>query len=102
MVAAYRARATRRVDPICCDPWARGMAGGLGLELSIAFDRHVPHMELWIALRTAYLDRHVIHLVGERGVKQVVLLGAGFDTRAARLARAGVQFFEVDHPATQS
>jgi len=102
MVAAYRARATRRVDPVCRDPWANGLAGVIGLELSVAFDRHFPHMELWIALRTAYLDRHVSHLAGPRGVGQVVLLGAGFDTRAARLAREGVRFFEVDHPATQA
>lgn len=102
MVAAYRARATRRHEAVCSDPWANSLAGAVGLELSVAFDRHVPHMELWIALRTAYLDHHVAHLTGERGVAQVVLLGAGFDTRAARLARAGVQFFEVDHPATQA
>jgi methyltransferase (TIGR00027 family) len=100
MVAAYRSRASRRVDPVCSDRWANGLAGALGLELSVAFDRHFPHMELWIALRTAYLDAHVAHHI-ERGVRQVVLLGAGFDTRAARLARAGVRFFEVDHPATQ-
>ncbi|HKE15503.1 MAG TPA: SAM-dependent methyltransferase [Kofleriaceae bacterium] len=100
MVAAYRARASRRVDPVCSDPWAHGLAGALGLELSVALDRHFPHMELWIALRTAYLDAHVAHHI-ERGVRQVVLLGAGFDTRAARLGRPGVRFFEVDHPATQ-
>jgi methyltransferase (TIGR00027 family) len=102
MVAAYRARATRRVDPICSDPWANGLAGAVGLELSIAFDRHFPHMELWIALRTAFLDAQVSHATDARGVSQVVLLGAGFDARAARLARPGVRFFEVDHPATQA
>lgn len=101
MVAAYRARATRRPQPVCEDPWAQGLAGALGLELSVAFDRHFPHMELWIALRTAYLDHHVAHLTAA-GVDQVVLLGAGFDTRAARLARPGVSFYEVDHPATQA
>ena len=101
MVAAYRARASRRPQPVCDDPWAQGMAGALGLELSVAFDRHVPHMELWIGLRTAYLDHHVAHLTAA-GVDQVVLLGAGFDTRAARLARPGVRFYEVNHPATQA
>jgi methyltransferase (TIGR00027 family) len=101
MVAAYRARASRRVDPICSDPWANGLAGAVGLELSIAFDRHFPHMELWIALRTAFLDAQVSQAT-DRGVAQVVLLGAGFDARAARLARDGVRFFEVDHPATQA
>ena len=31
----------------------------------------------------------------------MVLLGAGLDTRAVRLASPGVRFFEVDHPDTQ-
>jgi methyltransferase (TIGR00027 family) len=101
MVAAYRARASRRPDPVCRDEWANGLAGVIGLELSIAFDRHFPHMELWIGLRTAYLDRQVEAAIA-RGWDQVVLLGAGFDTRAARLAHAGVTFYEVDHPATQT
>jgi methyltransferase (TIGR00027 family) len=30
-----------------------------------------------------------------------VILGAGLDSRAARLARPGVRFFEVDQPASQ-
>ena len=100
MVAAYRARSTRRPQPVCQDEWANGLAGAIGLELSVAFDRHFPHMELWIGLRTAYLDSQVAAAIA-RGWDQVVLLGAGFDTRAARLARAGVTFYEVDHPATQ-
>lgn len=32
---------------------------------------------------------------------QVVILGAGLDGRAWRLARPGTTFFEVDHPASQ-
>jgi methyltransferase (TIGR00027 family) len=32
----------------------------------------------------------------------VVILGAGYDTRAARFPLAGVRYFEVDHPATQA
>jgi methyltransferase (TIGR00027 family) len=36
------------------------------------------------------------------GIKQFVLLGAGFDSRPYRLAEAaGMQTFELDHPATQ-
>lgn len=100
MVAAYRARASRRPEPVCRDEWAQGLAGAVGLELSVAFDRHFPHMELWIGLRTAYLDRQVRAAIA-RGWDQIVLLGAGFDTRAARLAASSVAFYEVDHPATQ-
>ena len=35
------------------------------------------------------------------GVQQVVIVGAGYDSRAWRLARPDVLFIEVDHPATQ-
>ncbi|WP_052573757.1 class I SAM-dependent methyltransferase [Haloferula sp. BvORR071] len=40
----------------------------------------------------------------EAGVRQVVIAGAGYDTLAWRLHRdwPEVQFFEVDHPATQA
>jgi methyltransferase (TIGR00027 family) len=37
------------------------------------------------------------------GLDQVVILGAGFDTRAYRIAGIGkTRVFEVDHPATQA
>ncbi len=39
----------------------------------------------------------------DAGVAQIVILGAGFDSRAHRLgALAGRTVFEVDHPATQA
>ena len=94
LVAAYRARAG-------VDPFAAAMAGEEGRALADEQDRTYPHLELWTAVRTAYLDAHVRHWTGE-GVDQVVLLGAGLDTRAVRLAREGVRFFEVDQPDTQA
>jgi len=36
-----------------------------------------------------------------RGTRQVVILGAGFDTFGLRNAHADLKVFEVDHPATQ-
>lgn len=101
MVAAYRARASRNTPQLCSDPWAAALAGDEGPRLATELDASQPEMELWIAVRTAFIDRHVRHLVGPRcGFEQVVILGAGLDTRAARLADPGVRFFEVDHPAT--
>ncbi len=101
MVCAYRARASRWPKPLFRDPWAEQLAGPDGHELAKRYDLVFPPMELWLALRVAYLD----HLVGEAidrlGARQVVVLGAGYDSRAARLPRSGVRFFEVDHPATQ-
>ena len=38
----------------------------------------------------------------DRGVRQVVIGGAGYDGRALRYAKPGVTWFEVDHPATQA
>jgi methyltransferase (TIGR00027 family) len=103
MVASYRARATERHAGLCSDPWAASLAGDEGAALAQRFDAGFPHMELWIAVRTAYLDDKIRRLVAPpHDVRQVVILGAGLDTRAARLARAGVRFFEVDQPATQA
>lgn len=102
MIAAFRGRASARPGALFSDPWAEALSGDDGRELADAFERHFPAFELWVAVRTAYLDAHVEHWTApERGFSQVVLLGAGLDTRAARLARPGARFFEVDHPASQ-
>ncbi len=101
MVAAYRGRASAAPDAICNDPWALRLAGPEGEALSRRWDEHSPSMELWMALRTRYIDDCVARAL-DRGVRQIVVLGAGLDTRAARLAREGVRFFEVDQPASQA
>jgi methyltransferase (TIGR00027 family) len=51
--------------------------------------------------RTAFFDRAVVNAIG-RGVRQVVVGGAGYDGRALRYAKPGVTWFELDHPATQT
>ncbi|HRI68558.1 MAG TPA: SAM-dependent methyltransferase [Polyangium sp.] len=54
-----------------------------------------------VALRTHAIDEALGQSVAA-GVKQIVLLGAGFDGRAYRLPElAGTRVFEVDHPNTQ-
>jgi len=102
MVCAYRARASRKDKPLFVDPWAEALAGADGHAIASRLDERFPPMELWLTLRVAYLDRLVGMAVDRLSVRQVVILGAGYDTRAARLPRAGVRFFEVDHPATQA
>jgi methyltransferase (TIGR00027 family) len=37
----------------------------------------------------------------DAGVTQVAVVGAGYDSRAWRMQRDGVRYFELDHPATQ-
>lgn len=103
LVAGLRAMATARAQPICRDPFARALAGDEGMAIARAFEADAfPHAELWLALRTAFLDRELMAQVSHRGLSQVVLLGAGFDTRAARLTFPGVRWFEVDHTESQA
>jgi methyltransferase (TIGR00027 family) len=110
MVAAYRARAARRHDALVRDPWADKLCGEHGFELAERFDRAFPHMELWMELRTRYLDLVIQRALtsDEWGMAaspdspgQVVILGAGFDARSARLADIPARFFEVDQPESQ-
>ncbi len=101
MVAAYRARASAAADPIVHDAWASALAGDEGHRDAVIYDDAHAHMELFIAIRTAILDSEVLRAIHD-GIDQIVVLGAGYDTRAARLARPNVRFFEVDHPATQA
>ncbi|MCB9685812.1 MAG: SAM-dependent methyltransferase [Alphaproteobacteria bacterium] len=52
-------------------------------------------------IRHRYIDDALLAACDE-GIDQLVILGAGYDSRALRLADrlAGVRVFEVDHPAT--
>ncbi len=53
--------------------------------------------------RKIFMQRQVEAAI-EQGARQVLVLGAGFDTLCLRLAprHRHVQFFEVDHPATSA
>jgi methyltransferase (TIGR00027 family) len=80
-------------DPDAEEKLARDVAGGLE-------PRH-GRMHEYLRARTAFFDRAVLTCL-DRGVRQVVVGGAGYDGRAFRYARDGVRWFEVDHPATQA
>jgi methyltransferase (TIGR00027 family) len=54
-----------------------------------------------IAARTRFFDEQVQAAIA-RGVRQVVVCGAGYDDRALRFRTGGVRFFELDHPVTQA
>lgn len=54
----------------------------------------------FLAARTLFFDDAVAAALDD-GVEQVAIIGAGYDSRAWRLCRPGVMFFEVDHRATQ-
>jgi methyltransferase (TIGR00027 family) len=59
-------------------------------------------MRIFIAIRTRFAEDALAAAV-ERGVRQLVVLGAGLDTYAYRSTFGEqLRIFEVDHPATQA
>lgn len=63
-------------------------------------DRRWPGVRTSVVARTRLIDELVGDAIGDDA--QLVILGAGYDTRAWRLDRPrGVEVFEVDHPDTQ-
>ena len=59
-------------------------------------------MRIFIAVRTRFTEDALAAAV-KRGVRQLVVLGAGLDTYAYRgTCRDRLRIFEVDHPATQA
>jgi methyltransferase (TIGR00027 family) len=64
-------------------------------------DRRWPCVRGGVVARTRLIDEAIGAALP--GVEQVLILGAGFDSRAYRLAQLrDVAVFEVDHPATQA
>jgi methyltransferase (TIGR00027 family) len=96
-VAAYRLGFDRLTvafgDPAADERLARDVAGPM------SFDRS-ERMARYLRERTSFFDRVVVSAL-DRGVGQVVAVGAGYDGRALRYAKPGVRWFEVDHPGTQ-
>ena len=59
-------------------------------------------LRLFIAVRSRFAE-DALTVAVERGVRQVVVLGAGLDTYAYRTSVGDrLSIFEVDHPATQA
>jgi methyltransferase (TIGR00027 family) len=74
---------------------------GLGRSVRAFLDFGWPYTRSSGVVRTRLIDDLVRDSI-RAGVRQLVLLGAGFDSRAFRLDEAkDIPIFEVDHPATQ-
>jgi methyltransferase (TIGR00027 family) len=76
--------------------------GPLNRGLASLYERAVPGAIGWILTRHRYFDDAIDEAV-RGGAKQVVFVGAGYDSRAFRQeALSAVKIFEVDHPDTQA
>jgi methyltransferase (TIGR00027 family) len=65
-------------------------------------DRRLPGARTSAIARTRLIDKAWQRALGS-GIRQIVVLGAGFDCRAYRLANSNLAtVFEVDRPATQA
>ena len=73
---------------------------GLGRALPRLIDQRVPGSRSSGVARTRFIDDALAAGLRE-GIEQLVILGAGFDSRAYRLpALRSIPVFEVDHPDT--
>lgn len=112
MVAAARALASEATNPIINDPFAAPLVRAVGLE----FFRQLVDGEIdasqgdadgtkdlsletdSIAVRTRFFDDFFLD-AARAGIRQSVILAAGLDARAYRLAwPAGAVVYEVDQP----
>lgn len=113
VVCWMRAMERRRAIParVLDDPLAEHFLGPIlsaalvGAKLSgdigLAAERYFPGLSAYIVARHRFIDDA---LLAAGPVDQLLLLGAGYDTRAYRFAAqlGGARVFEVDHPATSS
>lgn len=95
-IAAARAKESARPDRLFEDPYAARLAGERGREL-LALSGGDRGDNRYLPVRTRYFDDVLVDWAGRYPDGQVVLLGAGLDTRAYRLGLPeGVRVFEID------
>lgn len=113
MVAAARARETESPEPLIRDPFARILVAGAGggvwdafldgsMAEKIASDPEAAalfaNMLSYQAVRTLFFDTFFTNAVAA-GIRQVVILAAGLDSRAYRLQwPEGTVVYEIDQP----
>lgn len=115
IIAAHRAFDSSKSpeERICYDPFARRflpsgytVIGEVEMPEETAlnvFKDIVPGFHEYFLARTRYIDEHLQEALRD-GIQQLVILGAGYDSRAYRFDELmnNAQIFEVDHPATQA
>jgi methyltransferase (TIGR00027 family) len=108
-VATARALEAQKPDPLAVDPYAELFCRAVGGPSADVLDGKVPdhplktadfgeHFVNFQGARTKYFDEYFLR-AADAGVRQVVILAAGLDSRAYRLAwPAATTIFELDRP----
>jgi methyltransferase (TIGR00027 family) len=102
-IAAVRARESERPDRLFNDPYAAKLAGEAGFAFLDRMTAESPEGPqgtniAYIVHRTRFLDDWMTEGV-RQGLRQIVILAAGMDTRAFRLGfPADTRLYELDLP----
>ncbi|KOV70524.1 hypothetical protein ADL00_09780 [Streptomyces sp. AS58] len=98
--AAAHAAEHERPEPYVRDPWAADLLRAAGADTGPPGDGPLQLLlPDWATVRSRFFDEHLL-AAARSGCRQVVLLGAGLDTRAYRLDwPTGVHVLEVEEPA---
>ncbi|GFO56404.1 S-adenosyl-L-methionine-dependent methyltransferase [Geomonas sp. Red276] len=86
-------------EPLFSLPALKPFTYRLGRAISNTLTGYRGTIEL-VALRYRHIDDR-LEAAYRSGIRQVVLLGAGYDFRAHRKEYPDVHFIEIDHPKTQ-
>ncbi|NET59597.1 MAG: SAM-dependent methyltransferase [Symploca sp. SIO2E6] len=98
MMAAVRAIETQRNDGLFKDPLAAKLAGEeLIAEITPSAQKYEDNGTPIVIVRTRFFDDFLMSEAAS--IRQVVILGAGMDTRAFRLPwQSDTQIYELDRP----
>jgi methyltransferase (TIGR00027 family) len=99
VVAEFRAEENRESTPLYKDPVVGLFLNADTKEAAGRVAASFPQVKDLVRIRTKYLDDMLEKQILSH-VRQVVVLGAGLDTRAVRKPAGGVTYFEIDDAAT--
>ena len=101
VVAEFRAEENTEAAPLYADPIVGLFLNDDSKRAAGRVTASFPPSRDLVRIRTKYLD-DMLDKQLRSNVRQVVILGAGLDTRAVRKHSAVVSYFEIDDPATLS
>ena len=99
IIAEFRAEENAGPDPLYRDDVVPLFLDAETREMARLSAATFPAASEMVKVRTWYFDRAMTRALSA-GATQAVILGAGLDTRAVRLAREGARFFEIDDALT--
>jgi Leucine carboxyl methyltransferase len=99
IVAEFRADGNSEDEPLYRDEIVKLFLDADTKKAADSFSSDFPAIKRLVQIRTCYFDDRLDEQI-RRGVRQIVILGAGFDTRPIRKQTSSVTYFEVDDPST--